>query len=256
MTDTASLHHFRDGTTAIVTGAAGGIGRETVRLLTGAGVRVIGIDINQAALDAIDDPLFIGRKANCCDPDTISSLVPRLQKEFGPIAYLVNNAGPPSSAALSIEDGLAQTAGAMQRMTEAWAGGELPLDAAVVNVASLAGVLSGGPPPAMIRDRGGAMPNGWYGAGKAAIAALTRFQAVFSVGRFRSNAVAPGVIATPRMADLTSGPYGKMMIERSPVGRLGAPEDVAHAILFLLGPGAAYINGVTLPVDGGACLVY
>ena len=108
----------------------------------------------------------------------------------------------------------------------------------------------------MVAGRRGAGSNGWYAVGKAGISGLTRFQAVFAAGRYRANAVAPGVIETARIGDLTKGAYGKLMIERSPLGRLGQPEEVASAIVFLLSPAASFINGVTLVIDGGGTIVY
>lgn len=257
MTQPANFLAYPNDAVAIVTGAASGIGRETVVQLLGQGVTVIGLDIDQAGLDALDfGANFSAHALDTGDGAAITALLPRLRREFGPIGFLVNNAGPPSSADLTIEQGLAKTAGSVQQMTAAWVALDLPEQAAVVNVASVAGTLSGGPPPAMLAGRPGVGGNGWYGAGKAAIGGVTRFHAVFGLGRYRSNAVAPGVIATPRMGDLTKGPYGELMIERSPLGRLGQAGDVASAITFLLSPAASFINGVTLVVDGGGTLVY
>lgn len=248
---------FSKAAVCIVTGAASGIGRETCRLLLAQGLTVIGLDINAEGLSGLAfGDRFHGHVLNTGDAEAIRTLLPKLRQTHGQIGYLVNNAGPPSSADLSIEQGLAQTAGSVQNLAQAWAGLDLPEQAAMVNVASVAGTYSGGPPPAMLAGRITSDMNGWYGAGKAAIGGVTRFHAVFALGRYRSNAVAPGVIATPRMGDLTDGPYGKMMIERSPLGRLGQAEDVANAIVFLLSPSAAFINGVTLTVDGGGTLVY
>jgi NAD(P)-dependent dehydrogenase (short-subunit alcohol dehydrogenase family) len=258
MSEKTDFLGFPNGATAIVTGAASGIGHSTAVRLLGQGVRVIGLDINGEGLAALDlGDGFIGRLLDSGNRAAVEATLPALYREFGPIAYLVNNAGPPSSLPLSIEDGLTQTAGSVQMMTSSWLALGPPEGAAVVNVASVAGTLSGGPPPAMLAGRGDVDSNsGWYGAGKAAIGGLTRFQAVIGRGRYRSNAVAPGVVETPRMGDLTAGAYGQMMIERAPLGRLAQAEDVANAITFLLSPAASYINGVTLLVEGGGTLVF
>ncbi|MBY8823916.1 SDR family NAD(P)-dependent oxidoreductase [Sphingomonas colocasiae] len=258
MSGKADFLGFPAGATAIVTGAASGIGHATALALLGQGVRVIGLDINEAGLAALEPGEgFVGRVLDSGDRAAVEAMLPALHAEFGPIAFLVNNAGPPSSMPLSIEDGLAKTAGSVQMMTSNWLALGPPEGASVVNVASVAGTLSGGPPPAMLAGRGDVDANsGWYGAGKAAIGGLTRFQAVIGRGRYRSNAVAPGVVATPRMGDLTAGAYGQMLVERSPLGRLAQAGDVANAIVFLLSPAASYINGVTLLVEGGGTLVF
>jgi 3-oxoacyl-[acyl-carrier protein] reductase len=251
---------FPPGSVAVVTGVASGIGHQLAIQLLAQGVTVVGLDINEAGLNKLDlGAGFHPRLLNTADRDAVDALFPKLREAFGPIAYLANNAGPPSSAPLSIEEGLAQTAGSVQIMTAAWSKTAPPTGAAVVNVASVAGAFSGGPPPAVVADRiaaAGGIGNGWYGAGKAAIAGLTRYQAVMSAGAYRANAVAPGVIETPRIGDLTSGAYGKLMIERSPLGRLGQPDEVARVITFLLSPAASFVNGITLVIDGGGTLVY
>lgn len=249
---------FPQGGVAVVSGVASGIGQQLAIQLLAQDLTVIGLDINRAGLEALDlGPRFHPRLLNTADRAAVDSLFPELLAEFGPIAYLANNAGPPSSAPLSIEEGLAQTAGSVQIMTAAWAKTAPARGAAVVNVASVAGAFSGGPPPSVVKDRmGGVVGNGWYGAGKAAIAGLTRYHAVMSAGAYRANAVAPSVIETPRIGDLTKGAYGKLMMERSPLGRLGQPDEVARVIVFLLSPAASFVNGVTLVIDGGGTLVH
>jgi 3-oxoacyl-[acyl-carrier protein] reductase len=249
---------FPKGAVAVVSGVASGIGEQLAMQLLDQGLTVVGLDINKAGLDALDlGERFHARHVNTSDRDAVEALFPELQAQFGEIAYLANNAGPPSSAPLSIEEGLAQTAGSMQNMTAAWAKVAPAAGAAVVNVASVAGTFSGGPPPSVIAERSkGVVGNGWYGAGKAAIAGLTRYHAVMSAGAYRANAVAPSVIETPRIGDLTKGAYGKLMMERSPLGRLGQPDEVARVIVFLLSPAASFVNGVTLIIDGGATLVH
>src|SRR3546814_9807038 len=70
-------------------------------------------------------------------------------------------------------------------------------------------------------------------AGKAAIAGMTRWHAVSAAGRYRANAVAPGITRTPRLGDITAGAYGRDVLARTPLGRLGEAQDMARAILFL-----------------------
>lgn len=250
---------FAAGSRAIVTGAASGIGAATARGLLAQGVEVIGIDIDGARLSALDpDAGFHPYVIDTSRPADVAEGMARIADRHGPIAHLVNNAGPPSSLPLTIEEGLAHTAGSVQRMTAAWVAA-LPENiehASVVNVASVAGAVAGGPPPALISGRGGAAENGWYPAGKAAVAGLTRWHAVSAAGRYRTNAIAPGITLTPRLGDITGGAYGRDVLARTPLGRLAEADDIARAIIFLLSPAASFINGQTLVVDGGGGLAF
>jgi 3-oxoacyl-[acyl-carrier protein] reductase len=243
----------------IVTGAASGIGAATARLLRRLDLAVIGIDIDADRLAAIDlGEGFHPYVVDTGKPDEVAARLDRIADERGAAHHLVNNAGPPSALPLTIEEGLAQTAGSVQRVTAAWLS-RLPddaRDASVVNVASVAGAIAGGPPPALIAGRGGAAANGWYPAGKAAVAGLTRWHAVSAAGRYRANAVAPGITLTPRLGDITAGAYGRDVLGRTPLGRLAEAEDIARAIVFLLSPAAGFVNGQTLVVDGGGGLAF
>jgi NAD(P)-dependent dehydrogenase (short-subunit alcohol dehydrogenase family) len=156
----------------------------------------------------------------------------------GPARYLVNNAGPPSASPMTFADGLVGGAGSVELVTRAWLETAPPSGAAVVNVASVAGNFFGAEP-------------GWYGSTKAAISAYTRHLAVKHAGRLRANAVAPGMIATPRSRSFADSEPLRRALARNPVGRMGEPEEVAWAILFLLSPRSSYINGTVLVVDGG-----
>src|SRR5205085_6194630 len=113
--------------------------------------------------------------------------------------------------------------------------------ASVVSISSVAGNFQGG----------GKGIKPFYPAAKGGIAAYTRYLCVHYEGKPRANAVAPGFTLTPRTVPYLDHPGMKQSLERIPVGRLGYPEDIAGAVLFLLSPAAAYVNGVLLPVDGG-----
>jgi NAD(P)-dependent dehydrogenase (short-subunit alcohol dehydrogenase family) len=95
----------------------------------------------------------------------------------------------------------------------------------------------------------------WYPVAKAAIAAYVRDLAVRSRGRPRVNAVAPSLVATPRMKDMLASATTKEALSRQPMGRIAQPEDVAACICFLLSPAASFVNGVLLPVEGASTWV-
>ncbi|GAA2393965.1 SDR family NAD(P)-dependent oxidoreductase [Dactylosporangium salmoneum] len=220
------MNGFIEGETIVVTGGASGIGAATATLAARLGLRVVVWDLAQVPGGSIVDVR---------DPDAVAAGF----AAAGPVRYLVNNAGPASGGpALAFTDGLTATAGSVEAVTSAWLATGPPDGSAVVNVASVAGNLVG-------------TDSAWYSAGKAAIAGYTRHLATRIAPRIRANAVAPGFIDTPRMAGFADTPLGRALVERNPMRRAGRPEDVAAAVLFLLSPAAAYVNGVLLPVDGG-----
>ncbi len=229
---------FPPGQTVIITGAGSGIGRSTALLAAGCGLRVVAWDLagTDEAVHAIEGAggVAVGVTADVSDPDAVREAI----AAAGPAAYLVNNAGPSSASPLGFDEAMALTVGSVRLVTEAWLATRPPAGSAVVNIASVAGNFVGTDSP-------------WYSAGKAAIAGYTRYLATRMAPEVRANAIAPGFIATPRMAGFEQTPLGRDLIARNPMGRTGAPDDVAGAILFLLSPLAAYINGVLLPVDGG-----
>ena len=96
----------------------------------------------------------------------------------------------------------------------------------------------------------GAEPD-WYAATKAAATGYTRHLAVHRADRIRANAVAPGMVATPRSAGFADSEPLVRALARNPLGRMAEADEIAWTILFLLSPLASYVNGVLLVVDGG-----
>jgi NAD(P)-dependent dehydrogenase (short-subunit alcohol dehydrogenase family) len=168
---------------------------------------------------------------------------------LGRIDVLVNNAGIPDSMAPT----LGQETGFFMKLLAIHLQGTFVASreaaramlaqggGAIVNLGSLAGNM-------------GLPRRNAYGAAKAGIHSMTRSMAVeWGRGGIRVNAIAPGYVRTPLMAKLEQ--EGKVdtsaIARRSPLGRLGTPEEMAEAIWFLASPAASYISGVVLNVDGG-----
>jgi 3alpha(or 20beta)-hydroxysteroid dehydrogenase len=236
------------GRVALVTGAANGIGEATVRLFAKAGARVVVADIDSRAEQVAVD---IGSAAMPATLDVTASkawttAIAAAEDRFGPIGILVNNAG------VYDETPLAKASKAsFERM------------AAVNQYGPLVGIQA--MIPTMERAGGGAIVNVASGAAligtpKTPVYAMTKWgvrgltrSAVRSLARhgIRINAVFPGIIGGTAMSATTDPAYLATLERGVPLRRIGQPEDVARAILFLASDEAAYISGAELTVDGG-----
>ena len=237
---------------ALVTGAAGGIGRAICGQFAGQGDRVVAIDLDRVAVEGLASDLGDGHRGLVCDissEEAVVGLMERVTAEFGRLDVVVNNAalGPTMTAtaemsAASIRQTLAVNLGGPFLMAREAArfmtrhGGGV-----IVNTASLAGIL-----PNPKRNA--------YAASKAGVISLTRALAV-EWARFgvRVCAVAPGYVRTPMVADLERQGLADLMSvrRRIPMGRIGRPDEIASAISFLASSRARYVTGATLVVDGG-----
>lgn len=244
---------FENSPLALVTGAGRGMGASIARRLAEAGARVIVSDADKsAAMDTADCISRSGLQAHplvldVADPRRCAEAAAAVQQAHGDVALLVNNAGV--SGELEIDDPgmedlwnlhMAVNLGGVFHVTRAFVNGLRRTRGAVVNLASLASFTA---------------VNGSfsYVASKGGVRLLTQSLAKeLARDGIRVNAVAPGVIDTPMLArrKLDDAWMSAARI-RTPLKRLGVPEEVADPVLFLLSPMARYITGVTLPVDGG-----
>ncbi|MFE7244044.1 SDR family NAD(P)-dependent oxidoreductase [Streptomyces sp. NPDC057580] len=229
--------------TVIVTGAGSGIGRSVARLGLGLGLRVSAWDLHAEGLASLAGEVDAGGRlhthvGDIADEATMAAGFAAVREEFGNPAFLVNNAGPASSVPIGFDDAMRISVGGARTMTEAWSAAELAPHAAMVTTASVAGNRIG-------------TESDWYSAAKAALTGYVRHLAAHRANAFRSNAVAPGMTDTPRLAGFAETETGRRILGRIPLGRMGTPDELAWPILFLLSPLAAYVNGAVLVVDGG-----
>jgi 3-oxoacyl-[acyl-carrier protein] reductase len=239
------------GKVALVTGAARGLGQAIARSLAGAGAKVACVDISEQTLaETVDGINAAGgtAKAVPCDvtdSDRVTKVVTEVAKDWGKLDILVNNAGiTRDSMIMRMKDDLWDAVlninlrgtflfirAAAKPMVKARAG-------RIINIASVSGLM-GNPGQAN------------YSASKAGVIGLTRTVSRELAGRgITVNAVAPGFIATEMTAAL-----GEEVLEQirkeTPLGRLGQPQDVADAVVYLASDAASFITGHVLTVDGG-----
>ncbi|HEV2851798.1 MAG TPA: SDR family oxidoreductase [Thermoanaerobaculia bacterium] len=245
------------GRVAVVTGASRGIGEAVAEALARAGARVVlasrkleGLEtvaarIREAGGEALAVACHTGRAAD------IQALVDRAREAFGGVDVLVNNAATSThfGPLLEAEDrqwdkmfevnvkGYVHTIRACVPLMRERGGGS------IVNVASVAG----------LSPYGGL---GVYGVSKAAVIMLTKTLAVELAGdRIRVNAIAPGLIQTRFSEVLWASPERREEALRSiPQGRLGQPEDLAGAVLYLAGDASRFTTGAVLVIDGAQTL--
>jgi 3-oxoacyl-[acyl-carrier protein] reductase len=239
------------GQAAIVTGAAGGIGRATALRLAGEGARVLAVDIKQAELDETvalgSKGRILGMVADMTDRAAPDRIVAEALTGLGRLDMLVNNAGiggrggPAGDASDDDWDALIEmNLGSVFRMTRA-ALPHLPRPGGrIVNISSVFGLV-------------GFPGSAAYGAAKSGVAQFTRQMAAdYAADGININAIAPGVIETPMTSKNIRNDawYQEIMIKTTPMG-VGQPEDIAGVVAFLCSPDARFVNGEVINVDGG-----
>ncbi len=239
------------GKVALVTGAARGIGEAISRALAKAGAACCVADVDEVgAKTVVKDIADEGGRAvavacDVTDPDQVGTMVDRCVAELGRLDILVNNAGITRDA-LGIRLKPADWDIVMGvNLTGTWLCSQAALkvmlkqrSGRIINISSVVGVM-------------GNVGQANYAASKAGVIGLTKARA--REGALREvtvNAIAPGFIDTA-MTQALPEKIREELLSQIPLGRLGSPEDVAHAVLFLSGDGACYITGQVIHINGG-----
>lgn len=248
------LDRFRlDDQVAIVTGAGRGLGAAIALAFAEAGADVVISSRTQSELDAVAAQIeAVGRKANVVvadlgPADAAAALAANAIDAFGRLDIVVNNVGGTMPQALldtsvkalkeafafNVANAHALTIAAAPLILEHSGGGS------IINISSTMGRLAG---------RGFAA----YGTAKAALAHYTRLSALDLAPRIRVNAIAPGSILTSALDIVASNDALREPMEKAtPLRRLGDPDDIAAAAVYLASPAGGYLTGKMLEVDGG-----
>lgn len=241
------MFNFKEKT-VYITGASGGIAISCAQKFYDAGANLILTDLHLPILKSIISPLNMASERvllisqDVRNPDKADHIVSEAVKKFGGIDVVIPCAG------------LYQNSSIKDMTNKEWKNTlEINLDGvfytiraaipyirnggAIVNIASIAG-------------HKGSFQHGHYAASKGAILALTRTLALELAPKIRVNNISPGLISTSMIQDLMDE-KGETLISQTPLQRLGSPDDVANAAIYLASDYASFITGETLHVNGG-----
>jgi NAD(P)-dependent dehydrogenase (short-subunit alcohol dehydrogenase family) len=242
---------------AVITGAGSGIGRAMALLFAREGARVLAADVNMAAAD--ETTAVIGVEGGICEAfavdvtqaDQVRSMIERAVDLYGRIDILCNNAGIGSTTDVVACDPDEWDRVMTVNVKSVYLGCKYAIPymiqqggGVIINTASVAGMV-------------GLVKRAAYSASKGAVIALTRQVAIEYVEQnIRVNCLCPGTVDSPwvgRLLDQTDDPVQarESLVARQPMGRLGTPEEIAAAALYLASDDAAFITGTGLVIDGG-----
>jgi 3-oxoacyl-[acyl-carrier protein] reductase len=234
-----------EGKVALVTGASRGLGRAIAGELARHGARVVGTATSEAGARGIAEAGLSGKVLDVRDAAQCDALIESVVKELGDVLILVNNAGiTRDNLALRMKDGdwdevMETNLRAVFRLSRAVMRGMMKARwGRIVNITSVVGA-AGNPGQAN------------YAAAKAGVVGMTKSLARELGSRnITVNCVAPGFIDTD-MTRALAPEQRQALLGQIPLGRLGAPEDVAAAVAYLASPGGGYVTGTVLHVNGG-----
>lgn len=244
------------GNVALVTGAASGIGKAAAIAFAQNGIKTVLADVaadagEKSALEIVkkfDTPsIFV--KCDVSNADEVKKLIQKTIQEFGRIDYAFNNAGiegVPSPTAECTEENWDRTINI--NLKGVWLCMKYEIEqmlkqggGAIVNCSSIAGLVGFSGIPA-------------YTASKHGILGLTKTAALeYAKTGIRVNAVCPGVIDTPMVTRFTGGrsEVAAQLAQSEPIGRMGKPEEIGNAVLWLCSDQASFVTGHSMVIDGG-----
>jgi 3-oxoacyl-[acyl-carrier protein] reductase len=240
-----------DGKIVLVTGATRGIGKAISLTLGNSGATVIGTATTESGADSISK-VFVdskisgkGMKLDVKDNEQVSNLVKSIGEDFGSVDILVNNAGITRDNILlrmkedEWEDIINTNLSSIYKMSKSVLRGMIKKRSGrIISITSVVGAM-------------GNAGQSNYGAAKAGIIGFTKSLArEVGVRGITVNAIAPGFIETD-MTESLPADQKEALASQIPMGRLGTPDEIAQAVLFLAGKSGSYITGQTLHVNGG-----
>jgi len=249
-----SLFNF-SGKTVLITGASGGIGAGIARRFSEAGANIAlhyknGKPEAEALAAELAEKNIVAQtfQADLTNEASVASMMAAVVQHFGTLDTLINNAGIfPNSSIQAMSHGAWKTMMAVNADSiflctregcAAMKNARENTDSSIINIASISG-MNAGPDHAH------------YNASKAAVISFTQSAAQeFGPHGIRVNCISPGLIARPGIEEVWPEGVARWQ-KKAPLARMGTPDDVADACLFLASPAAAFITGVNLPVEGG-----